>query len=201
MSLGSLFIISGPSGSGKGTVVKALAASDPRFALSVSVTTRKIRESEVDGVHYFFKTMDEFVALRDSDRLLEHASFVGNLYGTPRSYVEEKIRDGRTVLLEIEVNGALQVREKYPDCVLIFLIPPNYTELQRRLHDRGTEDMESTRARMVRAKEEVALVEEYDYVVVNDKVENAVDLIQKIAVTEGLRPSRADVAEMFFGEG
>jgi len=190
MSTGSLFIISGPSGSGKGTVVKALAASSPKYALSVSVTTRSKRENERDGVDYFFKTVDEFEVLRDSDQLLEHASFVGHLYGTPRSYVEKQIQEGKIVLLEIEVNGALQVKEKYPECVLIFLMPPSFVELQRRLLSRGTEDMENAQARIFRAKEEIALIDKYDYLVVNEEVDKAVECIQKIAFAETLRPAR-----------
>ncbi|MCL2407416.1 MAG: guanylate kinase [Defluviitaleaceae bacterium] len=187
---GSLFIISGPSGSGKGTVVKALAAASPEFALSVSVTTRKKRESEVHGVHYFFINEDQFITLRDTDRLLEHASFIGNLYGTPRSYVDEQIQEGKTVLLEIEVNGALQVKSRYPDAVLIFLIPPDFDELNRRLADRGTEDSETVRARMVRAREEVALIDKYDYLIINDKIENAVSDIKMIAHAEKLKTTK-----------
>ena len=196
---GSFFIISGPSGSGKGTVVKALAASSPEFALSVSVTTRKMRPGEIEGIHYFFKTTEEFVHMRDNDQLLENASFVGNLYGTPKAYVEEKILKGKTVLLEIEVNGALQVKEKYPDAVLIFLVPPSYQELSNRLSLRGTEDSETTRARMVRAKEEIALIDKYDYLVINDEVVHAVDCIEKIAFIEKLRPAKSKMQiERFF---
>lgn len=190
MSIGSLLIISGPSGSGKGTVVKALAKSGDNYAVSVSVTTRKIRRGEREGVDYFFKTEDEFGAMRDNEQLLEHASFVGNLYGTPRFYVEDMIEKGKTVLLEIEVNGALQVRERYPDCVLIFLVPPSFDELQRRLAARGTEDKMTAQSRIVRAKEEIALIGKYDYLVINDQVEKAVDCIQKITFAEGLRPAR-----------
>ncbi|MCL2702233.1 MAG: guanylate kinase [Defluviitaleaceae bacterium] len=200
MTTGSLFIISGPSGSGKGTVVKSLASSSPDYALSVSVTTRKMRGGDREGVDYFFKTMDEFVALRDNNQLLEHALFVGNLYGTPRFYVEEQIAKGKIVLLEIEVNGALQVKQRYPECVLIFLVPPNFTELQHRLQSRGTEDIESMQARFFRAREEIMLINKYDYLVVNDKVEKAVECIQNIAFAEKLRPFRQkQIAEDFFG--
>jgi len=198
---GSLFIISGPSGSGKGTVVKTLAASDPTFALSVSVTTRKIREGEKEGVAYSFISFEEFERLRDNDLLLEHGLYVGNMYGTPRRYVEEQITKGKIVLLEIEVNGALQVKSKYPNSVLIFLIPPDSRELLRRLTGRGTEDLDTARARMHRAREEIALIDKYDYLIINDLVENAVDSIQKIAAAEKLRPSHyINFSNNFFSE-
>jgi guanylate kinase len=198
---GSFFIISGPSGSGKGTVVKSLAASSDEFALSISVTTRSKRDGEEDGVHYFFKTPEQFIDMRDNGLLLEHTLFVGNMYGTPRSYVEDKIADGKTVLLEIEVNGALQVKNKYPDCVLIFLIPPSSAELQHRLLSRGTEDFGTVRARMNRAKEEIALIHQYDYLIINDKVEKAVESIQRIAAAERLKTTRYHhLSENFFME-
>jgi len=187
---GMLIIISGPSGSGKGTVVKALDKS--RYALSVSMTTREKRPGETDGVDYFFRTMEEFEDMRGNGKLLEHAIFCGNCYGTPRDYVEQKIQEGRTVVLEIEVNGALQVREKFPHCVLIFLVPPTMEELARRLVTRNTESPETIEDRLYRAEEEIELLDKYDYLVINDKVENAVSRINAIVDAESLKPFRCE---------
>lgn len=185
---GMLIIISGPSGSGKGTVVKAL---DPqRYALSVSVTTRISRPGEVHGRDYFFHSMKDFEAMREEGRLLEHAYFCGNCYGTPKDYVEKEINEGKTVVLEIEVNGALQVREKISNCVLIFLVPPTLEELSKRLIARNTESAESIEDRLLRAQEEIELLGKYDYLVINDKVENAVRRIDAIVEAEALKPFR-----------
>lgn len=199
MTKGMLLIISGPSGSGKGTVVKRLVP-DEEFSISVSVTTREKRENETEGADYFFMTVEEFTALRDSNQLLEHASFCGHLYGTPRFYVEEQIELGKTVVLEIEVLGALQVKEIYPECVLIFLMPPSLPELKKRLINRGTENSESIELRIKRAMEEISLIENYDYLVINDKVENAVDNIKLIVSAEKLKPKRNEAKiNTFYG--
>ncbi|MDR1704241.1 MAG: guanylate kinase [Clostridiales bacterium] len=192
MAKGVIIIISGPSGSGKGTVVRALAAKDPQYALSVSMTTRTKRPQDIDGVEYLFVSEEEFKRYRDSDQFLEHAQFVGNLYGTPRFYVEEQVAKGKTVLLEIEVNGALQVKERYPECVLIFLMPPNFDELKRRLISRGTEDMVTIENRVIRARDEIKLINAYDYLVINDEVESAVESIGRIVYAESLRPARQE---------
>ena len=186
---GMLIIISGPSGSGKGTVVKALDKT--KYALSVSVTTREGRPGEVDGVDYFFRTPEEFMYMRDNDKLLEHAMFCGNSYGTPRDYVEQKIKEGRIVVLEIEVNGALQVKEKMDDCVLIFLVPPTMKELARRLVARNTESADTIEDRLYRAEEEIELLDKYDYLVINDEVEKAVERVDAIVKAESLRPIRS----------
>lgn len=186
---GMLIIISGPSGSGKGTVVKALDKT--KYALSVSVTTREERPGEVDGVDYFFRTPEEFEYMRNNDKLLEHAVFCGNFYGTPRDYVEQKISEGRIVVLEIEVNGALQVKEKMDDCVLIFLVPPTMKELAHRLVARNTESAETIEDRLYRAEEEIELLDKYDYLVINDEVEKAVERIDAIVKAESLRPMRS----------
>jgi len=190
MEKGMLMIISGPSGSGKGTVVKKLLPSE-KCALSVSVTTRAKRQGEVDGKDYFFRTEEEFRQMVEDNELLEHASFVGNLYGTPRFYVEEQINAGKTVFLEIEVNGALQVQEKIPDCVLVFLMPPSMKELKRRLVKRNTEDMETIDDRMNRAHEEIKLIHKYNYLVVNDDVDKAVEKIRTIVAAERMKPGRS----------
>lgn len=187
---GLLVIISGPSGSGKGTVVKRLDAAKG-YARSISVTTRTPREGEVHGRDYFFTTPDEFVQMRNDNELLEHAVYVGHYYGTPRRYVEQQISQGRVVVLEIEVNGALQVREKFPDAVLVFLLPPTLSELSRRLIERATEDAVTIDARLNRALEEVPLIREYDYLVINDIVDTAVEKIDAIVSAERLRPHRS----------
>ncbi|MCL2527281.1 MAG: guanylate kinase [Defluviitaleaceae bacterium] len=184
-----LVIISGPSGSGKGTVVKNL---DPAvgYAVSISVTTRKPRVGEVGGKDYFFITEDEFVDMRTENKLLEHFAYVGNYYGTPRPYVEEQISKGKIVVLEIEVNGALQVKEKFPEAVLVFLMPPTFTELERRLVARATEDAVTIEDRLKRAMVEVPLINHYDYLVINDKVAEAVAKVDAIVMAERLRPKR-----------
>ncbi len=188
-TMGMLLIISGPSGSGKGTVVKQL---DPSlgYALSISVTTRKPRNGETEGVDYFFASKSQFEEMRDKGDLLEHAVFCGNYYGTPKSYVMQQIENGKVVVLEIEVNGALQVKKKYPKAVLVFLMPQSLTELKNRLCKRNTEDMETIEERLRRAKEELKLIEMYDYLVINDKVERAVSLINSIVIAEYSKPFR-----------
>ena len=188
-SKGMLVIISGPSGSGKGTVVKRLDVA-ANYALSISMTTRAPRKGEAEGKDYFFCTVEEFTAKRDAGELLEHAQFCGNYYGTPRTYVEEQIENGKAVVLEIDVNGALQVRDKFPDAVLIFLIPPTMQVLEQRLINRNTEDRETIEDRLRRAREEVRLIDKYDYLVINDKVEDALGDINTIINAESLKPSR-----------
>ena len=186
---GMLVIISGPSGSGKGTVVKQL---DPEmgYALSISMTTREPRPSEVHGKDYFFVTEEEFIETRNNDGLLEHAVFTGNLYGTPRTYVEEQIAKGKAVILEIEVEGALQVKEMFDDAVLVFLMPPTIDELSKRLFYRNTETKMTIEQRLIRAKNEIKYIDSYDYIVINDEVENAVEKINTIVAAEFLKPHR-----------
>lgn len=197
---GILLIISGPSGSGKGTIVGQLCAKDD-FSLSVSATTRKPRENEVDGVHYFFHTKEEFEQMRDRKELLEWAEFCGNYYGTPRKYVTEQLMQGKNVILEIEVQGALQVKKIYPEGVLVFMVPPNLEELGRRLTNRGTEDKETINMRLRRALEEMELVDEYDYLVINDTIEQATEDILTIVDAEGMKCSRnTDIKKIFKGE-
>lgn len=185
-----MVIISGPSGSGKGTVVKQLSPDDG-YALSISVTTRKPREGEIDGRDYFFTTEDEFIKMREENALLEHAVYVSNYYGTPRRYVEEQIEKGKIVVLEIEVYGALQVKEKFPSAVLIFLMPPTLSELEKRLTLRGTEDAVTIEARLKKALEEIPLVDRYNYLVINDIVPEAVSKINSIVAAERMRPARS----------
>ena len=199
MKEGMLVIISGPSGSGKGTVVKKL---DPEkgYALSVSVTTRMPREGELDGRDYFFTTEDDFHKMREENALLEHALFVGHFYGTPRQYVERRIAECKVVVLEIEVYGALQVKEKFPEAILIFLMPPSMPELHRRLVLRGTEETKLVYARLKKALEEVPHINRYNYLVINDDVSHAVSTIDAIVTAERSKPKRSAAAILAFTE-
>ncbi|MDR1559970.1 MAG: guanylate kinase [Clostridiales bacterium] len=194
---GMLVIISGPSGSGKGTVVKRL---DPvrNYALSISVTTRSPRDGERDGRDYFFRTPEQFKHMRENNQLLEHAVYCNHYYGTPRNYVKEQINSGKAVVLEIEVNGALQVRDKFEEAVLIFLLPPTLAELHSRLVRRNTEDAYRIEDRIKRAHEEIKLINKYDYLVINDRVADAVERINTIVEAESLKPFRNRDAILHF---
>ena len=195
---GLLLILSGPSGSGKGTITKQLVCNE--FALSISMTTRKSRPGEVDGVEYIFCTEEEFMKVRDEDGFLEHATFSGNFYGTPRCYVDEQIKEGKTVVLEIEVVGALQVKEKYPEATLIFLMPPSFDDLRHRLRGRGTECEGEIERRINRATEEMKEIPKYDYLVINDDIDEAISDIRGIVRAEKSKPARQnDKLEAFFG--
>lgn len=188
---GILIVLSGPSGVGKGTVRKAVfSRPDAKFEYSISMTTRKPREGEVDGVDYFFKTREEFEDLIKKGKLLEYAEYVGNYYGTPVDYVKETLESGKDVFLEIEVQGAKQVREKFPEGLFIFLMPPSLEELKNRITGRGTESVELIHDRMEVARKEIELTSMYDYVVVNDDVERAVDKINCIVQAEHCRSER-----------
>lgn len=180
MSKGKLIVISGPAGTGKGTVVNALIEKNADLALSISATTRAPRGTEQDGVNYFFKTAEEFEKMIENKELLEYANFVGNYYGTPKKYVLDQLDAGKNVILEIEVVGALRVKENYPEAVLIFLLPPSMEELENRLRGRGTDSEESIIKRLKRAEEELELKTKYDHCVVNDEVERAVSEIEDI---------------------
>jgi len=188
---GILIVLSGPSGVGKGTVRKAVfSRPDAKFEYSISMTTRKPREGEVDGVDYFFKTKEEFEKLIEEGKLLEYAEYVGNYYGTPIDYVKETLDSGKDVFLEIEVQGAKQVREKLPEGLFIFLMPPSLDELRNRIVGRGTESVDLIHNRMEAARKEIELTSMYDYVVVNDDVERAVDKINCIVQAEHCRSER-----------
>ena len=186
---GILMVISGPSGSGKGTVVSCLTENTD-FVISISATTRQPRDYEENGVHYFFKSLDEFSDMINNDELLEWASFCGNYYGTPKAYVEQKLEEGKNVILEIEVQGAHQIKKLYPEAALIFLVPPSKEELMSRLCGRGTEDEETITRRLQRAEEEIKFLPDYDYVVVNDYVDKAAEKIMDIAKSEKMRSYR-----------
>ncbi|MGP4080289.1 guanylate kinase [Pseudalkalibacillus sp. R45] len=187
---GILFVLSGPSGVGKGTVNRALRQQWNGLEFSISVTTRKPREGEQDGVDYFFKSRDEFEKMIEQNELLEWAEYVGNYYGTPLHYVEQTLASGKDVLLEIEVQGALQVRKLVPEGVFIFLVPPSLAELRNRIVGRGTETEELINNRMSVAKEELEMMDHYDYVVENDEIQAACDRIKSIAIAEHCKKER-----------
>lgn len=206
---GLLIVVSGFAGSGKGTLMKRLTGDYEGYALSVSMTTRAPRPGEVHGREYFFVTRSEFEQKIKEDGLIEYASYVENYYGTPRTYVEEQIAEGKDVILEIEIQGALKVKERFPDAVLIFILPPSVGELYERLRNRGTETEEVIRKRMRRASEEVSAIEKYDYILINDEVEESVrklrDLIEAAHNTPGrneefIRDIRNDLEMLWKGE-
>lgn len=189
---GLLIVISGPSGVGKGTVRKALFnKKGHNFEYSVSMTTRKAREGEVDGKDYYFVSKEEFKQRVEDGKFLEWAEFVGNCYGTPLDKVQAKLDEGREVVLEIEVNGALQVRKKMPDAVFIFIVPPTRADLYNRLKSRGTESEEIIKERIKKANREFGLAYRYDYIVVNDDVDNAADKIMAIVRAEHAKTERS----------
>lgn len=184
---GRLIIVSGPSGAGKSTVVfKAINGRD-KMCFSTSVTSRKPRPGEVDGREYFFIDAARFEQMVQNDELLEHAVYVGNYYGTPRKFVEDKLSAGESVFLDIEVQGARQVKEKMPDAIMIFLIPPSLGELKNRLESRGTETEETIKGRLARAREEYAEADFYDYIVVNDDIDSAANELLSILTAEKCR--------------
>ena len=190
MSKGILVVVSGFSGAGKGTMMKRLLEKYDDYALSISVTTRNPRPGEEDGREYFFRKREEFEKLIQEDALIEYAQYVENYYGTPRSYVEEQLQAGRNVILEIEIQGAMKVKKKIPEALLVFVTPPTVEELERRLRDRGTETAQVIADRLARAGEEAKGMDQYDYILVNDTVEECVDHLHQIIVSEHSRASR-----------
>ena len=178
---GILIVVSGFSGAGKGTVMKRLMEKyKDAYALSVSMTTRGPRTGEVDGEHYFFVSREQFEKTFSEDGLIEHAQYCGNYYGTPKAYVEKQLAEGKNVILEIEIQGALLVKEKFPETLLLFVTPPSAKELKQRLVGRGTETMEQIDARLKRAIDEAPIMDKYDYIVINDEVEKCVDKIHEL---------------------
>ena len=201
MSKGFLLVLSGPSGSGKGTVSEALMKKNDEVIYSTSVTTRTPRPNEVDGENYFFRTIEEFEDMVKNDELLEHAFVHTNYYGTPKEFVFNEIDKGEIVLLEIDVQGALQIKEKYKEAVFIFLLPPTMDELKNRIVKRGTESEEDINTRFSNAFKELDFVGEYDYFVVNAEVSQAVKDIENIIAAEKLRVKRhKDIKEKVMGK-
>ncbi|GAA5415053.1 guanylate kinase [Paraliobacillus ryukyuensis] len=190
---GILFVLSGPSGVGKGTVRKALFKKDTDLQYSISMTTRDKRAGEKEAVDYFYRTREKFEQMIRDNQLLEYAEYVGNYYGTPRYYVEETLAAGKDVFLEIEVQGALQVKENFPEGVFVFLSPPSLEELKNRIVKRGTESDDLVANRLHAAKEEIELMDAYDYVVVNDNVNKAVDKVQAIVKSEHCKRERVAI--------
>ena len=189
---GLLIVLSGPSGVGKGTVRKALFELEGHdLVYSISMTTRQPREGEVDGVDYYFVSREEFIQRIEDGKFIEYAEFVGNYYGTPKDKVDEQIANGKEVVLEIEVQGALQVRLKAPEGVFIFIAPPNKEALYSRLLRRGTENPDKIQERMDKAESEFPLAHKYDYIVVNDEVTNAADRILAIIRAEHAKTKRS----------
>jgi guanylate kinase len=184
MAKGLLIVLSGPSGVGKGTVGNALRMRLPQLTYSVSATTRQPRQGEENGVNYFFKTREQFLEMIEKDELLEYAEYVGNYYGTPRDFVEQTLEQGKDIFLEIEVQGALKVREKFPEGIFIFLLPPSLDELKDRIRGRGTETQATIDHRMSVAVDEMNLMQHYDYAVVNDEIDLACKRIESIIIAE-----------------
>ena len=190
MSEGVLTVVSGFSGAGKGTVMKRLIQKYDDYALSISVTTRNPREGERDGIEYFFKTKEEVEAMIETDEFLEYARYVDNYYGTPRFYVEEMLAKGKNVILEIEIQGAMQIKAKNQEAVLVFVTPPSFEELRNRLIGRGTETADVIESRLKRASEEAEGMPSYDYILVNDQVEDCVDRLHQIILSERAKTQR-----------
>ncbi len=188
---GILVVVSGFAGSGKGTLMRELTSRYENYALSVSATTRKPRPGEEEGKEYFFKTTEEFQAMIAADEFIEYAQYVNNYYGTPRAYVEEQLKAGKDVILEIEVQGALQIKEKFQtDTLLLFVTPPNANILKKRLVGRGTEPMAVVGQRLLRASEEAEFIPDYDYLIINDNLEECVKTMNEIIQNEHGRAFR-----------
>ena len=179
-----LFVISGSSGVGKGTVLKGFLEKNPNFMLSISCTTRAPRKGEVDGVNYFFLTKEEFQNCIDNDKFLEWAEFAGNRYGTKKKYIQQCLEEGKDIILEIDTQGALQVKKQMPEAVLIFICPPSIEALENRLRGRHTEDEATIQKRLQEVKTELERAEKFDYKVVNDDLEKAIEKKKKIIIGE-----------------
>ncbi len=190
MNKGKLFIVSGPSGSGKDTILQGVLKKHPEIKLSISSITRAMRAGEVEGEKYHFISRDEFEDLLKNDMLLEHNVFVGNYYGTPKAPVDECLANGDDMILEIDVNGAAQVREKMPEAISIFIMPPSFEVLKKRLSGRGTETEALVEQRLSAALSEIARAKEYDYIVINDVLKEAIDDLLSIIISERLRINR-----------
>ncbi|MCR5311074.1 MAG: guanylate kinase [Lachnospiraceae bacterium] len=189
---GILIVISGFSGAGKGTLMKRLLSDYDEFALSISMTSRGMREGEANGREYFFVSREEFEAAIKAGKLLEHAEYCGNYYGTPKEYVETKLKEGKNVILEIEVQGAMQIRKKFPKALLLYVTPPSIAELEKRLKKRGTETDEVIKRRLTQAKTEVDFVDDYDYLVINDDLDECVKEMYGIICASAFEIKRQD---------
>ena len=187
---GILIVVSGFSGAGKGTLMKQLVHAYDNYALSVSMTTRKPRPGEQESREYFFVIREEFEEKITNNGLVEYAQYCDNYYGTPREYVEKQLEKGKDVILEIEIQGALKIKEKFPTALLLFVMPPSAAELKKRLEGRGTESLEVIKKRLMRASEEAEGIENYDYIVINDKLEECVSQMHSLIQAAHFSPSR-----------
>ena len=193
MKKGILVVVSGFSGSGKGTIMKKLMSKyGENYSLSISATTRAPRPGEIHGVDYFYLTTEEFEDMIEKDELIEYAKYVSNYYGTPKAYVEEQLQAGRNVILEIEMQGALKVKKKYPDTILLFVTAPSADEVKKRLMGRNTESMEVIDARMQRAYEESFGLDDYDYLVINDDLDECVECVNSIIMGERMEDTKCN---------
>lgn len=190
MNKGLLLVVSAPSGGGKGTILGELFKRDSNLVLSVSATTRTPRPGEEHGKQYYFVNREEFEEMIREGKILEYAEYVGNYYGTPKLPVENWLSQGKDVVLEIEVQGGAQIKQLMPDCVSVFIVPPSMSILEKRLRDRGTENDETVRRRLETARQELTRAKDYDYIVINDRLEDAVDDLQAILRGEKRRYSR-----------
>lgn len=187
---GLLIVVCGPSGVGKGTLLSKILNEDKKIMFSVSATTREPRQGENEGIDYFFKTKVQFEDMIKNDDLLEWVKYCDNYYGTPKAFIDSSISDGNDVILDIEVEGAMRVKEKYPECILVFVVPPTIEELKKRIEKRGSESSISVSKRLKRAEEELNYIDKYDYVIVNDDVNEAINELKSIIVAEKLKISR-----------
>ncbi len=198
MNKGLLLIVSGFSGAGKGTIVKGFLDKNDDVKLSISATTRECREGEVDGVHYYYITEEAFKDMIDRGDMFEYATYVGNYYGTPKSFVMKQLEEGHDVILEIEMQGALQVKEMYEEAIMIFVVPPHASDLKARLEHRGTEKAEVIQNRLKRSYEETELMKHYDYILVNDELDDAIESLESIRQAEKIRYNRYTYLEEKF---
>jgi guanylate kinase len=187
---GLLVVVSAPAGCGKDTILKYAFGVCSNLHYSVSATTRQPRPDEEEGIHYFFKTREEFKQLIEADELLEYTEYAGNYYGTPRDFIPKLLDEGKDIVLKIEIEGAANIRRLFPDCVLVFILPPSFAELENRLQKRGTETEETIRRRVDIAKVEMFSIKNYDYVIINEKLENAVEDFAAIIQAEKLSIKR-----------
>lgn len=187
---GQLYVISGPSGVGKGTVVSEFLKNNKEVFLSVSATTRAKREGEQEGINYYYKTHEEFVEMIENNEFMEWAQFCDNYYGTPKATVENILKSGKDVILEIEVQGAMQIKKNFPESIFVFVLPPSIDELEKRLINRGTESEDVVRLRIETAKKEIVYAKEYDYLLVNDIVEKTVCKLSGIIISERCKTER-----------
>ena len=189
MSKGILIVVSAPAGCGKDTILEQALSRNDNLFYSVSATSRAMRPGETDGVSYHFRTREQFESMIENDELLEYTEYCGNYYGTPRKAVEDMLAAGKDVILKIEVEGAGNIRKMFPDCTMIFILPPSFAELDRRLHKRGTEDEETIQRRLKTAKEELTYARNYDFLVVNGALEKAVDDFLSVVAAEKMKTS------------